>query len=169
MPTWTTMTDLATGDLVTEADMDAIRGNIEYLLDPNNDSDVRSAAYSTTSTTFVDIDAGNLSLTVVTNGGSLLVVFSVSAYSSVGPDRFYFDIDVDGTRIGAAGGGVGYIVQGNNNTGFQFASSVTLVALVTGLSAASHTVKPQWRVTTGGVTANITASEGQANLFAIEI
>lgn len=148
MPTWTTMNNLSTGDLVTEADMDALRGNIEYLLDPNRQRLLRNngGAYSTTSTAFVDVDATNLAATITTNGGPVLVM--VSAVGYVGNTGAYLalDVAVDGTRLAAAHTG------GLISPKFDVALSEKALAfavLATGLAGGTHTFKLQWRVSAG--------------------
>lgn len=155
MPSWTTMNDLATGDLVTEADMDAIRGNIEYLLDPNKARVLRnnSGNYTTTSTAFVDVDATNLAVTLTTNGGPVLVIASGAARNTSSSDATCFDAAVDGTRIGADFDQGLVRVTGTNYGSMAFA------ALVTGLSAGSHTFKLQWRVT--AATGNLISESGK--------
>jgi hypothetical protein len=144
MPTWTTMNDLETGDLVTEADMDALRGNLEYLLDPNKQRILRdnTAAYSTTSTSFVDVDATNLAITLTTHGGPVLVLFGgVHYHSGGGGAEIHYDVAVDGTRLASSfSGGLVYD---------QFADTrpkhAALAVLLTDLSAGSHTFKLQWK------------------------
>lgn len=142
---WATLTNLSTNDLVTEAHMDAIRGNIEYLLDPNKVTTEYNggSGYSTTSTSFVDVDGTNVKVTLTTNGGPVLVIFSGSAYSSGGTYATYFDIDVDGTRLGNANTGGLQEQQGAASVTFAF----TVVAIIDGLTAGSHTFKLKWKTT----------------------
>lgn len=154
--TWTAMTDLSAGDLVTEAHMDAIRGNIEYLLAPNHERQQRTGAgdYTTTSTTFVDIDATNLACTITTYGGPVLVVVTGSAYHSAANGYCNFDIDVDGNREGG-------VVRGLHSVQDTVGGALVPVAfphLVTGLSAGSHTFKLQWCTLAGTLTLLNTAS-----------
>lgn len=152
MPAWTTMNDLATGDLVTEADMDAIRGNIEYLLDPNQERILRDNGgyYQTTSTSFVDVDATHLAATLVTHGGPVLVIVSASGTHSAAGGRLALDIAVDGTRLGGNYGlAEGAAPAANYRVNLSFA------VLVTGLSAGSHTFKLQWL--TSAATASLQA------------
>ncbi len=165
MPVWTTMNDLATGDLVTEADMDAIRGNIEYLLDPSKARVLRdnSGNYTTTSTAFVDVDAANLAVTLTTNGGPVLVSASGVARNTSSSDATCFDVAVDGTRVGD-GFGQGLVrVTGTTYANMSFA------VLVTGLAAGSHTFKLQWSVTAG--TGDLISQSGKTpvQLTAIEL
>jgi len=82
MASWETMADLATGDLVTETHLDAIRGNIEYNLTPNQDQVKYTAGtIVTASTSWVDMPY--MELTVSTNGGHLRVEFCMKWSHSV--------------------------------------------------------------------------------------
>jgi hypothetical protein len=152
MPTWTTMTVLETGDLVTEADLDAMRGNIEYLLDPSKQSILRfnGTSYSTTSSAFVDIDATNLSISLTTYGGPVLVTFTGNVYAGTTGQRILVDFTVDGTRY--ANSSYGLVQIYNPGTSTTNTQPVTFAVLLTGLSAGSHTFKMQWAIA-GGSTA----------------
>lgn len=169
MATWTAMDNLATGDLVTEADMDAIRGNIEYLLDPNADAILynNTADYTTTSATMVDVDATNLSITITTNGGPVLVTFSGAAQHNLARSTG-FDVAVDGTAQGATFTYGINMVTTNANT-LNLYMPVSFAILITGLSAASHTFKLQWN--TGGATAKLASQAAYigVNFNAIEL
>jgi hypothetical protein len=113
------------------------------------------ADYTTTSTSFVDVDATNLSLTITTNGGDVMIggtfyVESLSGgrtqldvYESVGAARLAGD---DGMLV--AQPSVGEVV--------------TLSWIVSGLSAASHTFKLQWKNTTGN-NSTLFAGAGTSN------
>lgn len=149
---WASMTDLSTGDLVTESHMDVIRGNIEYLLNPNNDRILRdnSGNYTTTSGSFVDVDATNLAATITTFGGPVLVIVSAVVDHSAASAIVSMDVDVDGSRLGGAEGMIWQQWDGATRE-HNFSISV----LVTGLSAASHTFKLQWK--TSGATASLHA------------
>ena len=165
MPSWTTMNDLSTGDLVTEADMDAIRGNIEYLLDPNPQRLLRDNGgnYSTTSTAFVDVDGTNLAATITTHGGPVLVLASGVYYGSASI-VISLDIAVDGTRLGSS------FAEGLYRKAVSTgADAFTLAALVTGLSAGAHTFKLQWKVNTGTGYLQSAAAQTPVQLTVIEL
>ncbi len=150
MPDWTTMRSLATGDLVTEADMEALRGNIEYLLDPSHQRILRTAAssYLTTSTTFVDVDSTNLSLSLTTHGGPVLVIFSGCVYGSVTSVRAYLDVAIDGTRH--AGTPLGLLQFGGLGTAPADGRPAAFSLLVNGLEAGTHTFVLQWAASSSG-------------------
>lgn len=120
----------------------------EYTLNETSD-------YTETSTTFVDVDATNLALTITTNGGDVLVGFHGSFNNGSGD--VFLDVAVDGTRDG---GDDGYIRVRTASGVTQNAASFTRT--ITGLSAASHTFKLQWKVTGG--TETLYAGAGTTNV-----
>lgn len=131
-----------------------VRDNLDALKDPPSGEYTLNEGgdYTTTSTSFVDIDATNLSITIDTNGGDVFVMFvpSVAASGQV----VFFELLVDGSPHAGDDGicrgipaGVGYVIP--------------IIAIVTGLSAASHTFKLQWKVSSG--TATLFAGAGTSN------
>jgi len=168
MPDWTTMNDLSTGDLVTEADMDAIRGNIEYLLDPNHQRIRRDAGnYTTTSTSFVDVDAANLRISLETHGGPVLVCLTGAASMNGVGALMYFDVEVDGVREGSPlATGAGLLALSSISSGTQV--NIGFAHLVTGLAAGTHVLKLQWHVSS--ITATLhAASNNPLHFSAIEL
>lgn len=146
--TWTNE-PLIAGDLNTH-----LRDNMEALKDPPTahvELD-ELTDYSTTSTTFVDVDATRLSLTVDTNGGAVIVGFA-GAMQITGANFAYLDVTVDGTRFAGDNG-----LLGIRDTVLD---NVSFVILVTNLSAGSHTFALQWRVNSG--TATLFAGAGSTN------
>jgi hypothetical protein len=139
--TWHQPATWTVGQLVTATNLnEQLRDNLEFLKTPptslynlNQASD-----YTTTSTSFVDVDATNLSLTIVTAGGDVLITFMGFGGSS---GRIYLDVAIDGVRMA---GDDGFLASANG-----VSTPVTLVALKQGLSAGSHTFKLQWKVNTG--------------------
>lgn len=158
-----TLSNLATGDLVTEAMWDIITDNFDYLLAPNGEQILHSegGSYSITNqTTFADIDATDLTIDVVTFGGRILVAFACRYIFSSG--NAYFDIAVDGTRVGSS-----FTAGLAQTTGVsQF---ITIPVLIEGLAAGTYTITPQWRTSTTN-TAEITSSTTSPVIFsAVEI
>lgn len=170
MPEWTTMRTLVTGDLVTEEDMAALRGNLHYLLDPNKARLIHNSGsgYTTTSTSFVDIDSANLSITLQTHGGPVLVTFAANAYASNASYRARFDLSVDGTRY--TGMPLGLLQASNLGNDVTAATPVAFAVLVTGLAAGTHTFRPQWCVTSGSTVSLVSYTAYNAiALAAIEL
>lgn len=112
---------------------------------------------TTTSTSFVDVDATELALTFTTGGGDVMIFFSGSVRNTASV-RNYFDIyeSVAATRYGGDDGLI-YTITSNATT----ATNASFAVRITGLSAASHTFKLQWKVASG--TGVILAGAGTAN------
>lgn len=114
------------------------------------------ANYTTSSTSFADIDATDLAITITTAGGKVLCGFSGFANGtslSTSGDRIFFDVAVDGTRDRLDDGITGCGNQNGVNVSFAF--------IIDGLTAASHTFKLQWRITAG--TGTLYAGAGTAS------
>ena len=139
--TWTTpKTDWTSDDLVAARDMNAIGENLATLKNPS------TAAYLTaeqifadTNGDFLDVDSTNLSLTITTSGGDVMVHFDGVLQRHSGRDTDNcFDIDVDGNRQGGEDGLMRTRIHGTRiNESFS--------RLIRNLSAGSHTFKLQWR------------------------
>ncbi len=155
---WATPVTWGVDQLVTASDLNAqLRDNLNVLKTPpsahyelNESSD-----YTTNSATFVDVDAtaGKFNLTITTSGGDVFVGFHgcVEHSNSL---AVFFDVLVDGvTQVGGNDG----IVRVRQGAASDMVS-VSFVRLVTGLSAASHSFKLQWK--TGGATATLLAGAG---------
>lgn len=113
--------------------------------------------YSTTSASFVDVDATNLALTITTAGGDVDIWFT-GTFKSTSALPFFLDVDVDGSPAAGDDGIIGCRMGSLNTNGSQPLSFIFRVA---GLSAGSHTFKLQWR-TTGG-TLTLHAGAGSTN------
>lgn len=146
--TWTQPRTWAVGELVTANLLNAhLRDNLEALKTPptslynvNQGSD-----YTTTSTNFVNVDASNLALTIVTNGGDVLIGFVGFVNTSPGAKFGYFDVEIDGVRMAGDDG----LVMTHSQSSANQAFCVSFVALKQGLAAGSHTFKLQWKVGAG--------------------
>jgi len=143
MPDWTAMNNLAAGDDVLEADMDAIRGNIEYLLEPNYDCNITSGSgYTVTSTSWAKLDAA-LDISLDTHGGPVLILVTLLAnHASSG--NGCWDIAVDGTRLGNANSGLA-------QTPIDTAQPVTFHAISKPV-AGTHTISIYVKATAGTLT-----------------
>lgn len=104
--------------------------------------------YTTTSTTFVDVDGTNLSLTITTGAHRVLIGFVGSAVDATSDAFVYLDVDVDGTRIGNAQG----LTANQQFTAGAYLQNASFTVMSAILSAASHTFKLQWRVSGGTAT-----------------
>lgn len=140
---WTAPKTWNTNDLVTATDLNThLRDNLDWLKAPPTANYVANQAsdYTTTSTSFVNVDGTNLSLTITTTGGNVLIGFSGAVSNTAAGSVTYLDVEIDGVRFAGDDGVVGVaqnIANYSVNAGF--------VVLKTGLSAGSHTFKLQWK------------------------
>jgi len=122
-----------------------------------------SGDYTTTSTTFVDVDSTNFSFTFTTGARRVLLGLVGSCANSGTNSSVVFDVTVDGTR------------QGGTNWGMQRTQIYTATAVVDcsftyltdTLSAGSHTFKLQWRASAD--TATLEGSDPYCEFFAVEL
>jgi hypothetical protein len=143
---WTAPRTWAVGELVTAALLNThLRDNLEALKVPptalhnvNQGSD-----YQTTSTSFVNVDATNLALTIVTGGGDVLIGFYGFVNVAAGAKFAYFDVEIDGVRMAGDDG----LVAANSQQSANQAFCVSFVTLKQGLAAGTHTFKLQWKAT----------------------
>lgn len=140
---WVAPSTYSVSQVVTAATLNQdIRDNSLYLLArPNGFSKLTGGAYTTTSGSFVDIDATNLSKTITMAGTKVLVAFFGNV-SNAGASTGYFDVAVDGTRYGGTQGLVNVLYG-------SFANDKVSFAIIITVTAGTHTFKMQW-MTTGG-------------------
>lgn len=118
--------------------------------------------YTTSSTTFADVDGTNFNLSVSTNGGDVLIGFYGNVkVSGSGAPTVYFDVLQDAARV-AGDDGLMFSLVGSTDTVFDQYQPVSFVYLVTGLSAATYAFKLQWKVSTAAVI--LYAGAGTASL-----
>ena len=144
---WTTPKTWSSEPL-TSTDMNTyIRDNQNYLKDRMDNQAQHSADessdYSSSSTTWVDVDAteGKFQHTITTHGGNVLVGFCGYVKNNGGAHgRYpYFDIAVDGVQFAGDDG-----LASTDDTGGML-NTVSFVVLVTGLTADEHVFKLQWK------------------------
>ncbi len=158
--TWVTPRTWTAGELVTASIMNAhVRDNLNALKTPAGGYSVLNsgADIQTTSTSFTDIDATNLIITFTTGGGDVILFFSGSMNGGAIAQSTFIDIheSVANTRMGGDDGMLQIVFATALNV-----VPVTLCWRATGLSAASHAFKMQWKVTSG--TATLYAGAGTA-------
>ena len=170
--TWVTPRTWSAGELVTASIMNAhVRDNLNALKLPAGSYNTinEGADYTTNSTSFGDIDSTDMAFTITTGGGDVLIFFTASVLATASL-TVSFDIheSVAGTQFFGNDGLVGYAT-----TSTAISIGVAFCARITGLSAASHTFKIQWKVSAS--TATMYAGAGTSNkdwhpqLFAFEL
>lgn len=129
--TWTSI-------LVTVADMNThVRDNLNALKAPPADQWDGELTDTITSATWADVDATNLALTITTTGGAVWV----SYIGNTANHRLTaLDLDVDGARYTA--NTYGFLRSESGSTGYY---NMSFAIRITGLSAAAHTIKLQFR------------------------
>lgn len=155
---WTSPHTWSVSELVTSTKLnEQLRDNMLALKDPPTDlyNVNEGADYTTTSDTFTNVDATDLSLTIDTAGGDVLVTFFGSVRNTNAAGGFALNFTVDGVAFAAEDGLI--------STG---ASSITgslpvaFAAWVQGLSAGSHTFNLQFKRMGGAGTVEIFAGAG---------
>jgi hypothetical protein len=128
--------------------------------------DITATGYSTTSTSFVDVDATNLATTITTTGGSSTVIAwaSFSGGANAGANSAFFDLILGSTRANTST----FCNRYFNNTGsdgvmFPF----NIFGRWTGLSAATHTVKLQYRATSTAFISRDATNAFRQSVFSI--
>lgn len=157
---WSAPRTWSVGELVTAALLNThLRDNLEFLKTPPTGLYTlnQGGDYSITSTTFVDVDATNLALTITTAGGDVLIGFSGSFAQATSLAYIYLDLLIDGVRF-MGDDGIIFHQAATANARFHMSFCV----LKQGLAVGSHTFKLQWRVSAGAGT--LYAGAGTAGL-----
>lgn len=154
MANWTTPKTWTADEIVTATDMNIhIRDNLNALKNPPTHAIERNngAAYSTTSLTFVPVDATNLQLQLTTAGGDVWVHFHGTVWADSATARaFGFDIGIDGTTgyynsQGYAGGCCTGAIQST------IGQAVSFDILLRGLAPGTHTFTLLWKAHAGTI------------------
>lgn len=126
-----------------------IRDNLNALKNPPTSVYIasnRSSDYSTTSTSFADVDGTNMALSITTTGdgaggnGDVVIALTGTVYSS-GSIRIYFRILEDGVALNADDGLLVSEGSGTRPVGFFY--------LRANATPGAHTYKLQWKVSSG--------------------
>lgn len=150
--TWTTPKTWVTGEPLTAGDLNThLRDNLNALKTPPTahvEPDEAADFSASPGGNWVEVDAtgDELTLTITTTGGDVLVHFHGGVSSSTA-QSVYMDVAVDGAR---AGGDDGIVVETVASANYKVAFSFT--RLITGLSAGSHTFTLMWYVSGGTLT-----------------
>lgn len=115
----------------------------------------------TLSSTFVDVDGSNLSLTITTLARRVMVGLVAMGDSAATGIYGSIDVDLDGTRLG--GGASGLHIWNQHDTLAIY--NVGFVYLTDVLSAASHTFKLQWHNNSGATAVRLAGTASQPLRF----
>lgn len=158
-----------TSEPLTSLDLNTyMRDNQNYLRDRLDNSVDRilstPTVMSTSSLEFVDVDATQLSLTLVTLGGDVLVGFTGSVQMTSSNADTYFNLAVDGVDYVSDDG----IMRAASPEASRYAP-ISFVVLVTDLAAGSHTFKLRWKTSHSNNTTSMKASALHPQFWAKEI
>lgn len=156
---WSTPKTWNTGDPLTAADLNThLRDNLEYLKDKPSGAYLANelADFSTTSTSFANIDATKFGFNLTTKGEDVMIGFFGSLSQNNASHAIYLDVLVDSNRLG---GDDGLVVSFHSSTTIR--QVVSFVYLLRGLAAGAHTIRLQWKVSGG--TATLYAGAGTAS------
>lgn len=137
---WTAPRTWASAEVLTAVLFNQhLRDNLEWLKTPASASATLTSDISTSSTSFVD--ATGLSVTFTTRGGNVLALCALTVdAASAEVAGFRLDIDGSATAVLAQ--------QATNNAAHE---NVVIAWLFTSVSAASHTIKLQYRSLAGAL------------------
>lgn len=149
---WTLPKTWVTGDLITANDMNThVKENLIALKGPATLMYNSPLYLSTTSTSFVDIDATNLTFNATTSGGRFLIGMIGKTDMGSFNTTVYFDF-----RIGLQGSSG--VQVGNATNGIISAlTSVSFDVLYLSniFAAGTYTIKPMWKVANSSAGVNL--------------
>lgn len=149
---YTQPTTRNTGDSITASVWNTdLVDNLIAIKNPPTDSYVadEGADWTTTSTSFVDVDGTDLSLTITTTGGDVIVHFHGVFLMSFNSDIVKLNVSLDGVNVAADDGITGASFY---NSASALKLPISFTRLITGVSAGSHTFKLRWKVAANSVT-----------------
>ncbi len=156
---WTAPKTWSVGETLTSSDMNTqIRDNMVALKEPPTDLyEVNEGSdYTTAQTSFVDVDATNLKLTITTTGGDVLIGFyGMFSFAAI-INTVFLNVTKDGTVIVADDG-----IQAVQVRHVDHRPAVSFCYLLTSLGAGTYEFRLQWKVT--GSTVTLYAGAGTAN------
>ena len=146
---WTTPKTWSSEPL-TSIDLNTyVRDNQNHFKDRLDNAASRSVSgaviLASTANEFVDVDPTNLSLTLITHGGDVLLGFTGTVKHSGNNATTYFNVAVDGVDYIADDGMIAVTNSSSGDTS-RF-KPLSFVVLISQLSAGSHTFKLRWKTT----------------------
>ena len=156
---YTTPTTQTTGTLIdaTTWNRDIVDNIIALKSPPSANYDVDEASNYTVSAggAFVDVDGTNLSLTITTTGGDVMIHFH-GTFRLNAAGSMMLNVTQDGSVIAADDGFIHFTTFASTDR-----MPISFTRLVTGVSAGSHTFNLRWKSVTA--TATLYAGAGTSN------
>ena len=106
------------------------------------------SAITTSSSSFVDVDAEKLSITLMTHGGDVLVGFTGTVQTQNSNAAAFFNVAVDDVDY-VTDNGVIRVTAAHSGGGNRH-YPLSFVVLISGLAAGSHTFKLRWKKSGSG-------------------
>ena len=147
---WTQPATWSVNQLVTADDLnEQLRDNLEFLKGPPTGAYKADqvADYTTTSTSFVDVDGTNFSFSLNTAGGDVLIGFTGTFLTNAANRQIYLDAHVN--TLGRVGGDDGLVMSQNPGESTNRPFSMAFVYLLRSLPAGTHIFRVQWKVDSG--------------------
>lgn len=137
---------------LTSLDLNAnVRDNLNHLKDRLDSSAGNfvsgESLLTTTANEFVDVDAVNLSLTLTTHGGDVLLGFTGTVQCSKSTGAAYFNVAVDNVDYVADSGIIHNVIGASYD--FNRNKPLSFVMWIPDLSVGSHTFKLRWKASSG--------------------
>lgn len=159
MAGWTDPKTWTVGESLTFEEMNTyMRDNQDALKSPPSASvQIDEASdYTTSNTSFEDVDATNFSVEITTTGGDVMLHFYLSASNTTTGRITFFDVAQNGVRIGGDDGMIAVMAGASNGR-----NAISCTHLITSLAAGTYTFKLMWKVTAN--TSTIYAGAGTVN------
>lgn len=140
---WTSPPSYSELEFVDEDDFNLLRDNFAWLKDRVYNQTV-IAATSTTSTSFVKMTGSDCAITTV--GGDVAIAFIGTVWHSATGATSFFDLAIDGTRVGDATTGLSAIITTNINYNYTL---MLWHQTNTPPASGSRTASLYWKTDTG--------------------
>ncbi len=145
MPDWNTPETWVLEEIVKAPKLNRhLRDDIQWLKAPPFTSYLTPALVTTTSTSFIQVTSCQVSVTSA--GGNILIAACGESDNSAAGNINYWDLAIDGTRVGDASLGLSVITA----CGIQYADNISMTYFTTSPpSAGAHTYSVHWKVSAG--------------------
>lgn len=140
----------AYGDLVDSGDWNELVNNQLHFAATTLAEKVHipASVVSITSTSFVDADATNLTLSITTERGNRVYAMAAFACGPASAANAFYDLALDGVRAGDATNGLALVDA--NHRGY-----LTIFGEWSSIAAGAHTMRIQVKTSSGAVAAEI--------------
>lgn len=153
---YNTVADFTANEAPDESKLNDLNENLEFIRTPVTYHFASVAGYTTTSATFVEVDATNTSQTMTFGGGKVLILVKFAG------DEFEMDLEIDGARVGDATRGL-WAMSGASTRVFNF------FWLIDAGLVGSKTIKLMWREYNGAAATTAIVADTEFSFDIIEL